>query len=64
MSRASFTAGRLVLGLLVILLGLSIFTTGYHVYDKPLHELRKVFFPDSNAAQKAFGLNITFEQLN
>jgi hypothetical protein len=50
--------------IVIIAIRFFIFTTDYHSYSKNLHDLRRLVLPDSQGHHEAFGLGITFEQLN
>ncbi len=43
----SFATGRVVIGLVTLLMGLQTLFSGQESYDQNLHELRKTYLPDS-----------------
>ena len=67
MSRVSFATGRLILGLVLILMGGQIFLEGYETFDYHLHSLRKHFLPltqDTDLVYQQYLPTLTFAQLN
>ncbi len=59
----SFAAGKLIIGLSALLLGLQTLLSGAASYDLNLHELRKTFFPGSQASDRLFN-SITYEEFS
>ena len=64
MARITFHSGRILLGLILIAMGYSIYTSGHHTYNKHLHAIRKLIYPDSQASSVFMNTGLTFEQCN
>ena len=66
MSRESFCTGRIVIGLISILIGLQVLSYGGQTtFDQSLHELRKTYMPSVLATQPVCsGTPLTWEELN
>ena len=64
MARATFNLGRILVALTAIAIGVLMFLDGSRVYDKYLHELRKMYLPKSKGSDIAFGTGLTFEVFN
>ena len=43
----SFATGRVVIGLVTLLMGLQTLFSGQESYEQNLHDLRKTYLPDS-----------------
>jgi len=60
----TFTIGRVVLALTLIAFGYHmLMMQGYVYYEKYVHAVRKMVFPDSLPSHKPFGLPYTYDQL-
>ena len=60
-----FCTGRVVIGLISILMALQTLTTSHESYDQSLHELRKTYFPATQSTQAVCsGTKITWEEMN
>ena len=65
MSREGFCTGRIVIGMISILIGLQILTYGQTTFDQSLHELRKTYLPAALATNPVCsGTPLTWEELN
>ncbi len=58
-----FSLGRIIVALAIIAMGYSIFTNGFIHYEKCVHAVRKMAYPDSLPSHKPFGLQFTWEQI-
>ena len=62
---SSFTTGRVVIGLVAVLVGLQTLSNGHALYDESLNDLRKTFMPSTLATQPVCsGTSLTWEELN
>lgn len=64
MAKITFHIGRILLGLLLIAMGYYTYTNGHQAYNKHLHSLRRLAFPDSQASSIIPALGISYEQMN
>jgi uncharacterized membrane protein YphA (DoxX/SURF4 family) len=62
-NKLTFSLGRIIVALAIIAMGYSMFNGGFIHYEKYVHAVRKMFFPDSFPSHKPFGLQFTWEQL-
>ena len=61
----SFATGRVVIGLVTLLMGLQTLFSGQESYEQNLHDLRKTYLPDAQANQYVCsGFKVTWEEMN
>ena len=61
----SFATGRVVIGLVTLLMGLQTLFSGQESYEQNLHDLRKTYLPDAQSNQYVCsGFKVTWEEMN
>ena len=60
----TFHIARLLLSVLLVAFAYYFWEQGHPIYDKYLHAVRKVFYPESFGSSQVPYLGMTFEQLN